>query len=146
MNQPRELDHQTCLDLLASGVVGRVAMCTPDGPHIVPVNFALHGDSVVFRTAAYSALGTLGWKQRLALEIDHVDYERREGWSVVATGMGEMVEDADELAAIQSLWDPRPWAGGARQLYIRLRWNSLTGRKISAGWSASDEPPVRRRL
>lgn len=146
MKEPRELDPRQCLDLLSSGVVGRVAVCTPEGPHIVPINYAVHGDAVVLRTTPYSVLGTRGRNQRLALEIDQVDYERREGWSVVAAGMGEMVEDADELAVIQTVWDPRPWAGGARHVYIRLRWDSLTGRKIGAGWSAADEPPVRRRL
>lgn len=146
MNEPRELDERTCLELLSSGVVGRVAVCTPEGPHIVPINYALHGDAVVFRTSPYSVLGARAWNQRLALEIDHVDYERRSGWSVVAAGMGEMIEDPDELATIRSLWDPSPWAGGARQLYVKLRWDSLTGRKIGAGWSAADEPPVRRRV
>jgi nitroimidazol reductase NimA-like FMN-containing flavoprotein (pyridoxamine 5'-phosphate oxidase superfamily) len=146
VNQPRELNREQCLELLATGVVARVAVCTPDGPHIVPINYALHDDAVVFRTSPYSVLGTRGWMQRLALEIDQVDYGRRDGWSVVAAGMGEMVEDADDLATIQFLWDPRPWAGGSRPLYIRLRWDSLTGRKLGTGWSPSDEPPVRRRV
>jgi hypothetical protein len=146
VDHPRELDRRACLDLLSSGVVGRVAVCTPAGPHIVPINFALHGEAVVFRTTPYSVLGARGWKQRLALEIDHVDYERRTGWSVVGAGMGEMVEDETELSLIRTLWDPSPWAGGPRQLYIRIRLDSLTGRKIGAGWSLSDEPPVRRRV
>ena len=146
MNEPRELDERTCRELLSSGVVARVAVCAPAGPHIVPVNYALHGDAVVFRTTPYSVLGARGWNQRLAFEIDHVDYERRSGWSVVAAGPGEMVEDPDELATIRALWDPSPWAGGSRHLYIRLRWDSLTGRKIGAGWSTADEPPVRRRV
>lgn len=146
MNEPRELDELQCLDLLSAGMVGRIAVCTPSGPHIVPVNYALHGDAVVFRTTPYSILGTHAWNQRIALEIDHVDYESRTGWSVVAAGSGEMVEDPDELTAIRTWWDPRPWAGGGRHLYLRLRWDSLTGRKIGAGWSVSDEPPVRRRL
>ena len=64
----------------------------------------------------------------------------------MAAGPGEMVENADELAAIRTFWDPRPWAGGQRLLYIRLRWDRLTGRQIGEGWSPTDEPPVRRVL
>lgn len=146
VNEPRELDVDECQVLLACGLVGRVALCTPEGPQIFPVNYAVYENAVVFRTAPYSVLGSLAWNQRLALEIDHVDYERRRGWSVVASGRGEMVEDPDEIAAIRSSWDPSPWAGGERQLFIKLQWTSLTGRQIGHGWAASDEPPVRRRL
>jgi hypothetical protein len=65
---------------------------------------------------------------------------------VVAHGVGELVDDEDALAAIRSFWEPRPWAGGTRTLYVRLPWVSLTGRQVGEGWSSSDEPPVRRHL
>ena len=54
----------------------------------------------------------------------------KSGWSVVATGQGELVEDADELAALRAFTDLRPWAPGSRLLYVRLRWDSLTGRRV----------------
>jgi nitroimidazol reductase NimA-like FMN-containing flavoprotein (pyridoxamine 5'-phosphate oxidase superfamily) len=146
MNEPVELDHQKCLDLLTGGVVGRVAVCTPDGPHIVPVNYAVVEDSIVFRTAPYTVLGANAWQSRLAFEIDHLDYERHRAWSVDAVGRGQMVQDADELAAIRALRDPQPWAGGNRTLYVRLRWETLTGRRLGSGWSSRDEMPVRYSL
>jgi nitroimidazol reductase NimA-like FMN-containing flavoprotein (pyridoxamine 5'-phosphate oxidase superfamily) len=138
------MSEAECLRLLAAGGVGRVALAAPDGPHIMPVNFALHGESIVFRTSPLSVLGTYGWRTRLAFEIDHVDYERWRGWSVVASGPGAVIEDQDELAAVRAHWDPRPWAGGQRLFYIRLTWDRLTGRQIGEGWSASDEPEIRR--
>jgi nitroimidazol reductase NimA-like FMN-containing flavoprotein (pyridoxamine 5'-phosphate oxidase superfamily) len=143
MNEPFELDHEKCLDLLTGGIVGRVAICTPEGPNIVPVNYAVVDDSVVFRTSPYSMLGTNAWHGRLAFEIDHLDYERHRAWSVVAVGRGEMVEDADELAAIRAMRDPQPWAAGSRALYVRLRWDKLTGRRLGSGWTSRDEMPVR---
>lgn len=146
MNEPRELSTEKCLELLSGGVVGRVALCAPSGPHIVPVNYAVIDDAIIFRTTPYSVLGTLGWSSRLAFEVDHLDYERQRGWSVVAVGPGQLVEDARDLASIRSFWDPRPWAGGNRLLYLRLRWVSLTGRRIGTVWTASEEMPVRRTL
>ena len=127
---PTELTTDECVELLRANVVGRVALSTPGGPRIVPVNYALHDDSIVFRTAPYSELGTYGWDAELAFEIDHIDEEKHSGWSVVALGRGSLIEDSDELGKIRGRMDPHPWAGGSRQLYMRLTWRTLTGRRI----------------
>ena len=128
-----ELDLRTCRELLAQGQVGRVAVCTPSGPQILPVNYVVDGTSVVFRTAPYGVLGRHAWHGRIAFEVDEFDVATRSGWSVVAAGQGELVEDADELAALRAFSDLQPWAPGSRLLYVRLRWASLTGRRVRAG-------------
>jgi len=130
MNMPIELTYATCAELLATGEVGRVAVCTADGPRIIPVNYTVVDDTVVFRTTPYSVLGMHAWNGRLAFEVDDLDPEHRSGWSVVATGRGTVVEDNAELRRIQSTAGPNPWAGGQRWLVIRLRWDDLTGRRI----------------
>ncbi|WP_235532508.1 pyridoxamine 5'-phosphate oxidase family protein [Nocardioides sp. Root140] len=141
---PRELPTEKCLDLLSAGVVGRVAICTPDGPRIVPVNYAVVRGAVVFRTDPDSVLGQRRWPELLAFEVDHLDYERHRGWSVVAVGPGECVEDPDTLAVIRREWEPRPWAGGERPLHIQLAWTELSGRQLGGPWSSTEEMPVRR--
>lgn len=146
MNEPVELSEEKCRELLAAGLVGRVAFCTPAGPRIIPVNHAVVDDAVVFRTTPYSELGTRVHDLPVALEVDHLDYDRQQGWSVVATGSASAIEDPDEVEEIRAVWDPRPWAGGVRPLYVRLRWAGLTGRRIGHGWSADTETPVRRRV
>jgi nitroimidazol reductase NimA-like FMN-containing flavoprotein (pyridoxamine 5'-phosphate oxidase superfamily) len=146
MREPVEMTVEECLDMLASGVVGRVAMATPMGPRIVPVNYAMYEEAIVFRTTPYSELGTYGWNTDLAFEIDHLDYEKHQGWSVVAIGRGELVEDPDEVRDIRAGWDPTPWAGGRRHLYIRLRWRDVSGRWIGDDWDRSTMTPVRRAL
>jgi hypothetical protein len=146
MNNLIELTVDECLELLNAGVVGRVAMSTPMGPRIVPVNYAMHDDAIVFRTAPYSELGTYGWNTDLAFEIDHLDYEKHQGWSVVAVGKSELVEDPEELHEIQSGWDPSPWVGGRRHLYLKLRWRDVTGRRIGGDWTRASMTPVRRAL
>lgn len=141
---PIELTVEECLELLNTNIVGRVALSTPGGPRIVPVNYAMHGDAIVFRTAPYSELGTYGWNTELAFEIDHLDYERHQGWSVVAYGRGALVEDPDEVADIRRTWDPRPWAEGQRHLYMRLDWRNLTGRRLGDDWVSGHMSPVHR--
>jgi uncharacterized protein len=131
VSEPAELSYEKCYELLTRSVVGRVAMCTPAGPRITPVNYTVAGEAIIFRTTPYSVLGTYAWNTQLAFEIDHLDHENRLGWSVLATGRGSMVDDADELSAIRANWDPQPWAGGTRLLHIRLRWQELSGRRLS---------------
>ena len=131
MTIPAELDYTTCLTLLRGEEFGRVAVCTSDGPRIVPVNFTVvDDDTLVIRTTPYSALGTNAAGGRLALEIDRVDSEQQSGWSVVAAGRGSLVEDPHELRRIHAFRDPRPWAGGQRWLFVALRWSQLTGRAV----------------
>jgi uncharacterized protein len=146
MDAPLELTVDECLELLSTNVVGRVALSTPVGPRIVPVNYAMHGDAIVFRTAPYSELGTYGWNTDVAFEIDHIDYARHQGWSVVAIGRAELVEDPEEVAEIRHTWDPRPWAGGQRNLYMKVVWRDLSGRRVGADWKSSTMAPVHRAL
>jgi nitroimidazol reductase NimA-like FMN-containing flavoprotein (pyridoxamine 5'-phosphate oxidase superfamily) len=130
MNRPIELTQDECRELLGAGQVGRVAVATPNGPRIVPVNYAVDGDALVFRTAPYSELGTYGLNADIAFEVDQLDYEEHQGWSVVAVGRATPVDDPADVAEIRSSWDPNPWVGGRRNLYLRLVWRDLTGRRI----------------
>jgi len=127
-----ELSYAKCRELLGGGVFGRVAVCTPEGPRILPVNYSVVNESIVFRTSATGVVATRDWGSPMAFEVDHVDYADHKGWSVVATGAGHRVEDADELAHIKRTWDPRPWAAGTRPLYVRLAWSRLDARQRDA--------------
>jgi nitroimidazol reductase NimA-like FMN-containing flavoprotein (pyridoxamine 5'-phosphate oxidase superfamily) len=133
MGQLHDLDHSACEELLRLKDVGRVAVCAPDGPHVVPVNYAVTQGAVVIRTSPYSILGTYGREHTVALEVDHLDHQTHEGWSVQVRGRASMVADPDDIQRIRMDWDPEPWADGSRRLYIRLPWQELTGRLIGPG-------------
>lgn len=130
MSRLHEMSVDECVELVAAGTVGRAAICTPTGPHVVPVNYAVHGTSIVFRTTPYSVLGTYAWAGDIAFEVDDFDRHTHEGWSVVIVGAGEMIEDLEEIEEIRWSHDPKPWADGPRPLYVRLRWREVTGRRI----------------
>jgi nitroimidazol reductase NimA-like FMN-containing flavoprotein (pyridoxamine 5'-phosphate oxidase superfamily) len=146
MGALKELGFDECDRLLRAGVIGRVAVSTPSGPHIVPVNYSVVDDAIIFRTTPYSVLGTYGRNAHLAFEIDYFDYERHRGWSVMARGRGDAIMDGEEIKRINDVWPPRPWAEGQRNLYFRMPRTELTGRRIGEGWSADEELPVRRTL
>ena len=146
MHESIDLTPEECERLLRSGVGGRIALSSPDGPHIVPVNYSVVDDAIIVRTSPYSALGTYGRDSMLAFEVDQFDHERQRGWSVVARGRGEVVTKPDELDHIRTTWEPRPWAAGARSLYLRLRWTELSGRRIGVAWDLHSALPVRRTM
>lgn len=126
-----ELSTDECIELLAASGVGRAAICTPSGPHVVPLNYTVHDRSIIFRTTPYSVLGTYGWSGDIAFEVDDIDMHTHTGWSVVVVGRGQMVEDIEEIEEIRWGHEPGPWADGPRALYVRLRWREITGRRIT---------------
>lgn len=144
MLDSRELSYSECEALLRAGVVGRVALSTPSGPHIVPVNYSVVDSGIVLRTSAYSLLGTHGRDAVLAFEVDYFDHARQRGWSVIARGRAEVVEDQEEVDHIRSVWEPRPWVSGSRALFLRVLWTELTGRQLGAGWHPMRDLPYRR--
>jgi nitroimidazol reductase NimA-like FMN-containing flavoprotein (pyridoxamine 5'-phosphate oxidase superfamily) len=129
VREPTELTYDECWARLVSGTLGRVALSTPVGPRIIPVNYTVAESSIVFRTTPYSLLGTYARDTDLAFEVDEFDAEHA-GWSVVAVGRAAMVEDVDDLRLIKAGLNPEPWAAGHRGMYFRMPWRELTGRSL----------------
>jgi nitroimidazol reductase NimA-like FMN-containing flavoprotein (pyridoxamine 5'-phosphate oxidase superfamily) len=146
MSEVEELSYAQCRSLLGGGVFGRVAVCTDSGPRILPVNYSVVGEAVVLRTTSAGLLASYGVGRTVSFEVDHVDYADQRGWSVLAVGPAEPVEDEETRAHIAHTWEPRPWAGGERKLYLRIPWTELSGRRLGHGWTYANELPVRRRV
>ena len=121
------LDRETCLTLLATQAVGRVAVARPGlAPHVVPVNYAMLRDSIVFRTAPGTKLERLV-TEPVSFEVDVFDLERRTGWSVVVQGFAYEASDREmeiEDIHVDSFVDRR------NSRWARLQSDSITGRRI----------------
>jgi nitroimidazol reductase NimA-like FMN-containing flavoprotein (pyridoxamine 5'-phosphate oxidase superfamily) len=139
-----ELSESESETLLRAGVTGRVAVSTPRGPHIVPVNYSVVGDLVVLRTSPYSVVGTHAHGTTVAFEADAFDHSRQRGWSVLVRGLAEVVTDPRTLDRIRREWPPRPWVGGSRSLHIGIRIDEISGRRLGHGWNALADLPGRR--
>lgn len=125
-----ELSGRQCLKLLETDAVGRIAFSTPMGPRIVPVTYILRDNAIMFRTTAYSKVGTFACDSEVAFEVDDIDIGDHSGQSVVVRGRAEAVEDPRELRAIRDAGEPVPWAGGRRDRYIRIVITELTGHAL----------------
>ena len=144
MQTVHELSRDDCHRLLDAGIAGRVALVTNDGPHVIPVNYAVDGETVLVRTTPYSLLGTYGRDAVVCFEADQFDYENQRGWSVSVRGRATFVEDIDELADLTSHLPVRPWAAGWRSLIIRIPFTEVSGRRLGDGWDPMQHLPVRR--
>jgi transcriptional regulator with XRE-family HTH domain len=126
-----ELEPADCRSHLGPGGVGRFLYVTGEIPVAVPVNYRMLGDDVVFRTAEGSSAAAAAQQQRVSFETDHIDSVLAEGWSVLVTGMASVVTSPAELEKAAAL-GIEPWAGGERDIYIRLVPDDITGRRIRA--------------
>ena len=130
MTQLVELTPEECLALLQTRAVGRIGLQTPGGLMILPVNYALSDDTVVFRTLPYGVIANNAHEVEVAFEVDELDHDLHEGWSVLAVGRCHRIEDPEEVRLIREDLDPLPWAEGQRNLYFRVEWTNLSGRQL----------------
>ena len=130
-----ELDEAESLRLISPGGIGRIAYQSRFGPAVLPVNYKWYDGAIVFRTARHSALdedlqtGIAGGEYMVAFEIDQLDFAARQGWSVLIQGPAHHVEGQAERQAATAA-GVEPWAGGERELFLRIVPHRITGRRI----------------
>ena len=115
-----------------SQTIGRVAWQAADGPQILPVTYAWHDGTIIFRTSPYGVLSELVRPTDVALEIDELDQESRQGWSVVVQGRAQGVAEPDQLVRMWTVGGVVPWASGIRNVFIQIIPRRITGRAVLA--------------
>jgi len=125
------IDIDECWQLLATQPVGRVAVGIDHYPVIVPVNFALDGQSVVFRSSPGAKLNRIHGA-KVTFEVDQIDPVHRTGWSVLVKGVahGLNVGGNQELVERAEAAGAAPWASGERAYLVRIVPDEVTGRRI----------------
>lgn len=122
-----ELNREDCLRLLATQSVGRVAVAEPGwAPHVVPVNYVLLRDSIVFRCDRGTKLRLLV-TEPVSVEVDVVDSFHRTGWSVLVQGLAYQASNWEIEVEDLHL---EPFAPGRKDNWVRLVPHSITGRWI----------------
>jgi nitroimidazol reductase NimA-like FMN-containing flavoprotein (pyridoxamine 5'-phosphate oxidase superfamily) len=131
--QLTELDAAESATRLEGGGIGRIVFTDEQGPTAVPVSFKLLDGDVVFRSSEESTIGRVLAAAPLpvSFEVDHIDDALHEGWSVLVHGRAHRITDGQELEQARAL-AIEPWSGVERNLYVRVRAASLTGRRIRA--------------
>jgi nitroimidazol reductase NimA-like FMN-containing flavoprotein (pyridoxamine 5'-phosphate oxidase superfamily) len=128
----RAITQARCEELLQSQSVGRIAWQAADGLQILPVTYAWHEGTIIFRTSPYGVLSELVRPTDVALEIDELDQDSRRGWSVVVQGRAQGVAEPDQLVRMWTVGGVVPWAAGVRNVFIQVAPRRVSGRVVTA--------------
>lgn len=140
------LDTRSCLALLRTAEVGRLAVSITNRPDIFPINYIVDRGTVVFRTAEGTKLAAAVLGQGVAFEVDGYDPDAGDAWSVVIKG------DAVEIEQMEPYFDALdlplfPWHAGPKHRFVRIEPVEITGRQfhvVDHGAWGGDRPAPRR--
>lgn len=125
-----ELGEDECLALLARQKVGRIAVVVDGRPVVFPVNYVVDGRIIVFRNDPGTKL-TNASLDRVCFEVDEIDTDRREGWSVVVQGVGrEFTGALDDASVRQRALELTTWVTGEKGHWVRIVRPDITGRRV----------------
>ncbi|MFF4161249.1 pyridoxamine 5'-phosphate oxidase family protein [Streptomyces sp. NPDC001678] len=130
--QLAQLSEDDCWRRLGTHGIGRIGLTAGPEPVVLPVNFLVDGRTIVYRTDT-GGTATVADGGQLAFEADHIDEHLSRGWSVLVTGTAEHIRDPGAIESLATRPGAEPWAGGKRDLWIRVRPGQVTGRTIRTG-------------
>jgi nitroimidazol reductase NimA-like FMN-containing flavoprotein (pyridoxamine 5'-phosphate oxidase superfamily) len=127
-----ELTSEECWEMLRGEEFGRLAYRLLDEVHITPINYAVEGGSLLFRTAEGNKLLAVGMGSEVAFEIDRYG----EDWarSVVVRGPARLLpEDQARRAENVPL---RPWVPALKYNVVEIEPKVVSGRafELSRPW------------
>lgn len=131
MTHLRFVSREASLTLLRTTTVGRVAVTVDGVPHVVPVNYRVLGESIVFRSGTGTKLGTAVLGRPMSFQVDRVDEATGTGWSVLVSGTSRVVDDEETLAAVE-VSDLRCFDPSGKHAVVQLDALLVSGREIAA--------------
>lgn len=122
------LSEDQCWTRLRETEFGRMAYHLADEVHIAPVNFAVDGRRLVFRTAEGSKLLGVVMNEDVAFEIDRIDDEAENAWSVIARGKAQILDGEDARNADNLRL--RPWVSSEKHNVVGIDVEEVSGREF----------------
>jgi len=135
------LDREGCFALLRMRSLARIGVVVDGQPLVFPVNFALDGEGIVFRTEPGTMLSGVRHGP-VAFECDGTDDPSlHTAWSILATGPAIEVSNPVDLEHLHRL-PLGPWCPGPLSIWLRMEPTTLTGRRIRphhSRWSKTND-------
>ncbi|CAM3301959.1 pyridoxamine 5'-phosphate oxidase family protein [Nocardioides dubius] len=120
------LTSEECWQFLREQEFGRLAFHLGEEVHITPLNYAVDGESLLFRTAPGSKLLGIVMNADVAFEID--EFSEAEVRSVIVRGSARLLEE-DEAHRADSV-PLRSWVGLAKYNVVELVPSEISGRRF----------------
>jgi nitroimidazol reductase NimA-like FMN-containing flavoprotein (pyridoxamine 5'-phosphate oxidase superfamily) len=127
----RHLSREECFEHLVRERLGRVSVRIGEFPAILPVNYLLHNDDIVVRTAPGTKLSAASMGVLVGFEIDGASNDHRAGWSVLVVGHAAKIREPGPLEQVRRL-PLEAWAPGDRDDYIRIPCEHVSGRAFDS--------------
>ncbi len=123
-----QLAEDECWARLEETQVGRLALAPAGEVDVFPINFAVSGGAIYFRTAPGDKLLELSVNPRVAFEID--GWDDTSAFSVVVKGIAERLEAQTDIDAADQL-ELAPWVPTLKYRWVRINPTQITGRSFS---------------
>jgi nitroimidazol reductase NimA-like FMN-containing flavoprotein (pyridoxamine 5'-phosphate oxidase superfamily) len=99
-------------------------------PVILPVNYAIDGGAIVFRTTPGTKLSAALLETVVAFEVDEYEPNGDVGWSVLVQGVATEVVADDQIAWARQLPLRLISAGGDADRFVHIEIARVTGRRL----------------
>lgn len=129
-----ELSSSQCYDLLQTARYGRLGLVAEHYPLIIPINYAMDGGVIVFRSGPGTKL-TNAEQANVTFQVDEIDQQRHSGWTVLVRGQAEEVTagHSDDLVERTKATGLQPWIPGTDFRWVRIIPHAIAGRRIVPG-------------
>ena len=121
-----EFTPEQCWAMLRAEEVGRLAFRLIDEVHILPINYAVDGNTLLFRTAEGDKLLGVVMGSDVAFEIDQ--YDETSARSVVVRGTARLLGE-DEAHRAENV-PLRSWVGTWKYNVVEIAPEVVTGREF----------------
>jgi len=133
---PGRMSETESMELLADGGLGRLVYNGPYGPTALPVVYKIDAGSIVLGTwdpvlfDEDLRTGIAQAEYQVAVEVDQIDVEAREGWFVLVRGAARHLDTEAERAPFIDA-GLEPWVEGVPAHFIRVNPISIWGNGTS---------------
>lgn len=125
----RSMTKEQCLALLTTVAIGRVGVSIDALPVILPVNFTVLDDWILFRTVPGTKLDAAMRRSVAAFEADDHAPDGSWGWSVLVRGYAHDLRDGRGVPAAGRL-HPWPFPHGEANHVVGIEATMVTGRRF----------------
>lgn len=125
----RALTREQCFSLLTTVAIGRVGVSIDALPVILPVNFTVLDDWILFRTVPGTKLDAAMRRSVAAFEADDHAADGSWGWSVLVRGYAHDLRDGQSVPPAGAL-HPWPYPRGEANHVVGIEATMVTGRRF----------------